>query len=95
MTELKVGVRVRAEGLGVTAKSLTTFLVLVYDARAGTGGLALVAFALGQLMYSAVVFGTYIAYLGVGYMRPKLPSPSSPSSSRHVIIPSSTHPLLS
>ncbi|KAF8162135.1 RTF domain-containing protein [Pholiota molesta] len=86
MSELKVGVRVRAEGLGVTAKSLTTFLVLMYDARAGTGGLALVAFALGQLMYSAVVFGTYLAYLGVGYMRPKLPSPSSSSSKSATLI---------
>jgi hypothetical protein len=86
---------VRAEGLGVTAKSLTTFLVLMYDARAGTGGLALVAFALGQLMYSAVVFGTYIAYLGVGYMRPQLPSPPSSSpSSGYANVLSYIRPLL-
>ncbi|KAF8966969.1 Rft protein-domain-containing protein [Flammula alnicola] len=74
MVELKTGVRVRSEGLGITSKSITTFLILLYDSKKGRGDLALVAFAFGQLMYSLVMFATYIAYLGAGYMRPKLPS---------------------
>ncbi|KAF8966965.1 Rft protein-domain-containing protein [Flammula alnicola] len=74
MVELKTGVRVRSEGLGITSKSITTFLILLYDSKKGRGDLALVAFAFGQLMYSLVMFATYIVYLGAGYMRPKLPS---------------------
>ncbi|KAJ3503584.1 hypothetical protein NLJ89_g8367 [Agrocybe chaxingu] len=76
MTSLKTGVRVRAEGLGITFKSITTFLVLLYDSRWGSGSLALLAFALGQLVYSGVMFGTYLVYLGSEYMRPKSPSSS-------------------
>ncbi|CAA7261928.1 unnamed protein product [Cyclocybe aegerita] len=79
MTSLKTGVRVRAEGLGITFKSVTTFLVLLYDSRWGSGDLALLAFALGQLVYSAVMFGAYLLYLGSEYVRPKSPSSSKPS----------------
>ncbi|KAK7470211.1 Oligosaccharide translocation protein rft1 [Stygiomarasmius scandens] len=68
MTELKTHVRVRAEGAGITCKTLVTFIVLVLDARhehRGSKDLALVAFALGQLAYGSCVFGMYIShYLG-------------------------------
>ncbi|KAF9482555.1 Rft-1-domain-containing protein [Pholiota conissans] len=80
MTHLKINIRVRAEGFGVTAKSVTTFLLLLYDSRNGRDGMALIAFALGQLMYSVAIFATYILSLGAGPMRPIGSSvPSSPS----------------
>ncbi|KAF8154062.1 Rft protein-domain-containing protein [Crassisporium funariophilum] len=74
ISELKTGVRVRAEGLGITSKSLTTFLILFYDATYGQDDLALVAFATGQLVYSVVMFATYVAHFGSQHMRPKVPS---------------------
>ncbi|KAF9477448.1 Rft-1-domain-containing protein, partial [Pholiota conissans] len=80
MTHLKINIRMRAEGLGVAAKSLTTFFVLLYDSCWGTGGLALIAFALGQVMYSAIVFLTYIIYLGgdpMWLVRPSKPVPKA------------------
>lgn len=65
MAELRTGVRVRAEGLGITAKTLVTFLVLLYDTwRGADGKLALLAFAGGQFAYGGFVLGTYIAYYG-------------------------------
>jgi oligosaccharide translocation protein RFT1 len=67
MGELRTIVRVRAEGLGITAKTLVTFLVLVYDARRNSdaeGRLALLAFAFGQLAYSSAVLATYAADAG-------------------------------
>lgn len=73
MAELKTGVRVRAEGLGITSKSLTTFLLLFYNTR--RDDLALVAFAAGQLMYSVTMFFVYISNFG-DHMRPKRPSTS-------------------
>ena len=73
MTTLQTGVRVRAEGLGITAKSLATFAILFLDHRRGGSSLALVAFAAGQLAYSLVVFATYAALLGPGHMRPAIP----------------------
>jgi oligosaccharide translocation protein RFT1 len=77
MAELKTGVRVRAEGLGITSKSLTTFLLLFYNTRRGKDvDLALVAFAAGQLMYSAVMFFVYTAHIGDQHMWPKVPSAS-------------------
>ncbi|KDR74152.1 hypothetical protein GALMADRAFT_227845 [Galerina marginata CBS 339.88] len=76
MVELKTGIRVRAEGLGITAKSITTFLILFYDSMRGTGDLALLAFAFGQLVYGIVMFATYVVYLGGNYLRPKRPSSS-------------------
>ncbi|KAJ2920685.1 hypothetical protein H1R20_g16409, partial [Candolleomyces eurysporus] len=69
MLELKTNVRVRAEGLGITAKSFVTFLVLFVDARRGQDTLALVAFALGQLAYSVVVFGHYARTFGVPWVK--------------------------
>ncbi|KAG6878046.1 hypothetical protein C0993_000369 [Termitomyces sp. T159_Od127] len=65
MAELMTGIRVRAEGLGITSKTVVTFLVLVYDMRSGgEGALALIAFAGGQLVYGATVLGTYLAAYG-------------------------------
>jgi oligosaccharide translocation protein RFT1 len=64
MTQLKTDVRVRAEGLGITCKSMTTFLILVYDTRWGNGSLPLIAFAAGQVVYSIAVFGYYSKTLG-------------------------------
>ena len=84
MTELKMGVRVRAEGLGITSKSLTTFLFLFYNTTRGKDDdLALVAFAAGQLMYSVVMFSVYIAYFGDQHMLPKSPSASGYSVSSY------------
>ncbi|THV08144.1 Rft-1-domain-containing protein [Dendrothele bispora CBS 962.96] len=60
MAELKTHVRVRAEGAGITCKTLLTFVVLVADARRETRtgqDLTLVAFALGQLVYGSCVLG--------------------------------------
>lgn len=71
MAELRTGVRVRAEGLGITAKTLVTFLVLLYDTwRGADGKLALLAFAGGQLAYGTFVLGTYIVYYGTRNMWP-------------------------
>jgi oligosaccharide translocation protein RFT1 len=69
MLELKTNVRVRAEGLGITAKSFVTFLVLFVDSRRGNDTLALVAFALGQLAYAVVVFGCYVRAFGVPWVK--------------------------
>ncbi|KAG6853215.1 hypothetical protein C0991_006118 [Blastosporella zonata] len=74
MAELRTGVRVRAEGLGITAKTVVTFLVLVYDLRTGgEGGLALIAFAAGQLVYGATVLATYMTAYGIDCWWPKKP----------------------
>lgn len=60
MGEVRTDVRVRAEGLGIIFKTITTYLILLYDSNSGhSGELALMAFALGQLAYSAIVFGVY------------------------------------
>ena len=57
--ELRLKVRVRAEGAAVVAKSVVTFLVLAF----ASGEWALVSFAAGQAAYSlsllAVFFGVY------------------------------------
>ncbi|KAH9477026.1 Oligosaccharide translocation protein RFT1 [Psilocybe cubensis] len=84
MTELKTGVRLRAEGLGITAKSITTFLVLFYDATTGSGSLALPAFAFGQLAYALVLLGVYAVYFGPGRLIPKTQT-SSESRSRSTL----------
>lgn len=77
MAELKTGVRVRAEGLGITSKSLTTFLLLSYNTRRGKDDdLALVAFSAGQLMYSVVMFFVYTTHIGDQHMWPKESSAS-------------------
>ncbi|KAG0706405.1 Rft protein-domain-containing protein [Suillus ampliporus] len=65
MGEVRTGARVRAEGLGITCKTLVTYLVLLYDStRPESGEFALVAFALGQLAYSVVVFCSYVYQMG-------------------------------
>ncbi|TFK37659.1 Rft protein-domain-containing protein [Crucibulum laeve] len=75
MAELKTNVRVRAEGLGVTCKSIVTFLVLLLDSRRRNhGSLALLAFAAGQLAYGTVILLTYLNYFGTKYLRPKASS---------------------
>lgn len=72
MAELMTGIRVRAEGLGITSKTVVTFLVLIYDHRSGgDGALALIAFAGGQLAYGATVLGTYLAAYGVDSWWPR------------------------
>ncbi|KIK74585.1 hypothetical protein PAXRUDRAFT_19721 [Paxillus rubicundulus Ve08.2h10] len=61
MGEVRTGIRVSAEGLGITVKTIITYLVLLYDSSVSqrSGELALMAFALGQLAYSAIVFTVY------------------------------------
>jgi oligosaccharide translocation protein RFT1 len=66
MAELRTNVRVRAEGLGITGKTVVTFLVLVYDSRREERTLALLAFATGQLAYGIIVLGAYLACYGTG-----------------------------
>lgn len=62
---VRTGARVRAEGLGITCKTLVTYLVLLYDStRPDSGEFALVAFALGQSAYSSVVFFSYVYQMG-------------------------------
>ncbi|KAF9078048.1 Rft protein-domain-containing protein [Rhodocollybia butyracea] len=62
MTGFKTHVRVRAEGVGISAKTVATFIILVYDASRGNrgGNLALLAFAIGQQLYGTCVFLSYI-----------------------------------
>ncbi|KAF9561580.1 Rft-1-domain-containing protein [Agrocybe pediades] len=74
MAELQTGVRVRAEGLGIVAKCVTTFLVLLYDSKSGNGHLSLLAFAFGQLLYGVVMFAIYVAYFGIGDLQFTSPS---------------------
>lgn len=60
MGEGRTNVRVRAEGLGIIVKTVTTYLILLYDSNSRhSSELALVAFALGQLAYSVTVFWVY------------------------------------
>jgi len=72
MTRLKTSVRVRAEGLGITLKNITTFLILFYDSKNAKGDLALVAFAMGQLFYSLGMIVTYMYYFGPAVIVPKI-----------------------
>lgn len=72
MTRLKTSVRVRAEGLGITIKSIITFLILFYDSKSDQGTLALVAFAVGQLSYSLAMMVAYICYFGPKVMFPRI-----------------------
>ncbi|KAG6837050.1 hypothetical protein H0H93_015621 [Arthromyces matolae] len=72
MAELSTGIRVRAEGLGITLKTVITFLVLVYDVKSQADGtLALIAFAAGQLAYGATLLGTYVVAYGIDSWLPK------------------------
>lgn len=74
MVQLKTNVRVRAEGSGVTAKSVITLLVLLFDTTRHDkqGRLALLAFALGQLAYSLTCVAVYLAYFGAKPLKPQV-----------------------
>lgn len=65
------GVRVRAEGLSITSKSVVTFIVLLLDVRGAQASLALLAFAIGQLAYATTLFLVYISHFGTGPLWPK------------------------
>jgi oligosaccharide translocation protein RFT1 len=69
MAELRTNVRVTAEGLGIAGKTLTTFLILLYDTWRGGGTLALLSFAGGQLAYGLIVLLTYLAFYGTGFFQ--------------------------
>ena len=74
MSELRTDVRVKAEGLGVTSKTVVTFLVLYYDSKQGANGdSALLAFALGQLSYAVCVLLKYVNSYGMQSLHPKYP----------------------
>ena len=64
MGEVLTGIRVRAEGIGITSKTTTTCLILWYDSRIGprSGEFALLAFAAGQLAYGVFVFAVYLSH---------------------------------
>lgn len=64
MGENLTGVRVRAEGVGISGKTSITCLILIYDSvrKSRSGELALLAFASGQLAYSLSLLVTYILY---------------------------------
>lgn len=68
MGEAQTGVRVRSEGVGIMGKALVTALVLWVDSRTvwGSGHLALLAFAGGQLTYGALVLTMYASHFGIG-----------------------------
>ncbi|KAJ7460938.1 Rft protein-domain-containing protein [Mycena galericulata] len=71
MAEMKTHIRVRAEGMGITLKTLVTFLVLLYDSKAGMDGdLALMAFAMGQLSYSLCLLLVYLSHYGFSALFP-------------------------
>jgi len=76
MTRLKTSVRVRAEGLGIILKNITTFLILFHDSKNDQGDLALVAFAMGQLIYSLAMIVAYMYYFGPTVIFPDIRKPS-------------------
>lgn len=61
MVNDKTNIRVRAEGLGVTFKTIVTFLVLFWF-----NDLALLAYAAGQITYSGTLLVVYLNALGFG-----------------------------
>lgn len=83
MGQLHTDVRVRAEGLGIIFKTITTYLILLYDSNSRhPGELALIAFALGQLAYSASVFLAYKLRFPEANLWPvSLPEPQPTSKS--------------
>jgi oligosaccharide translocation protein RFT1 len=88
MGEVRTGIRVSAEGLGITVKTIITYLVLLYDSSISrrSGELALMAFALGQLAYSATVFTVYALQMPEANLLPsRLPEyyQKSPKSVLH------------
>ncbi|KAI5121237.1 hypothetical protein M0805_007244 [Coniferiporia weirii] len=78
------GVRVRAEGSAVVARSVTTVAVLVYDSYTENKGyFGLMAFALGQLTYAVVLLMGYARKYGnsVSYAFHRSKAEKSPASS--------------
>ena len=75
MGEVLTGIRVKAEGTGVTVKTLVTCAILWGDSLRKTraGDLALLAFAFGQLSYSMVVLLTYYAHFRSLLLWPRRP----------------------
>ena len=73
MGEVQTGVRVRSEGVGITGKALVTALVLWVDSCTmwGSGRLALLAFAGGQLTYGVLVLAMYVSHFGIGSYWPR------------------------
>jgi oligosaccharide translocation protein RFT1 len=65
---LRIDVRVRAEGAGIVAKNVTTFVILM-----GMGkDWGLVAFAAGQIMFALTMFCVYLFDAGLGAARERL-----------------------
>ncbi|CCM01181.1 uncharacterized protein FIBRA_03229 [Fibroporia radiculosa] len=66
--DLRIDLRVKAEGCAVVMRTIVTFLSLV----AGSADYALMAFALGQAAYGVTVFAIYLyAYQGSLYLWPQ------------------------
>ncbi|KAG6379086.1 Rft protein-domain-containing protein [Boletus reticuloceps] len=88
MGEVRTDARVKAEGLGIIVKTIITYLILLYDDnRRHLGELALIAFALGQLAYSATVFWTYKPQFPESSLWP-ISLPEQHQTPRSVIYPS-------
>lgn len=64
MQTLNSSVRIRAEGFGVVAKPVVTFLILLCDSVYGSSSLGLLAFALGQFAYAVVMLVVYLSEFG-------------------------------
>ncbi|KAJ6500598.1 Rft protein-domain-containing protein [Mycena sanguinolenta] len=76
--EMKTHIRVRAEGMGITTKTLVTYLVLLYDFKTEMAGdLALIAFAVGQLAYSLILLVVYLSHYGFPALFPASPDESA------------------
>ncbi|KAI6019713.1 Rft protein-domain-containing protein [Pisolithus orientalis] len=60
MGEARTSVRVRAEGLGISSKTAVTYLALLLDTYLGEQKFTLIAFALGQITYSSIIFVIYL-----------------------------------
>jgi oligosaccharide translocation protein RFT1 len=73
MGDLLTTIRVKAEAMGMTGKTTTTFLILWYDLKKGprSGELSLLAFACGQLANGVVVLVTYLVYFREVHWWPK------------------------
>ncbi|KZO97593.1 Rft-1-domain-containing protein [Calocera viscosa TUFC12733] len=69
VNELRMGVRVRAEGAGVVVNSIATFLVMLL----GGAGWALVAFAVGKVVYGVTLCAVYLWEYRVPLSFPLIP----------------------
>lgn len=61
LNELRVGLRVRAEGTAVVLKTITTLAVLLCCGKEWS----LVSFALGQTVYASTILATYLKEYGL------------------------------